>query len=101
MKKILFLSLTILLIPAFVWAHPGPADENDCHFCRKNCDVWNVPWNEKHCHGKNKIPVPQDLRRYSNEEKQIPADQKQPGWEYGMEIKKISAEAPVNAAPEK
>ncbi len=101
MKKFIFLSLTALLIPAFVWAHPGPADENDCHFCRKNCDVWGVPWHARHCHGKNSLPVPQELKRYSKEKEQNPADQKQPGWEYGMEIKKISAGAPVNISMEK
>ena len=101
MKKIFFLSLTLLLIPAFVWAHPGPVDENDCHFCRKNCDVWSVPWHAIHCHGKNGAPVPQDLKRYSKEKEQNPFDPKQPGWEYGMEIKKISAEGPVNVAPDK
>ncbi len=103
MKKIFFLSLTALLIPAFVWAHPGPTDDKGCHFCRKNCDVWGegVKWHKKHCHGKNEMPVPQDLKRYSMGKEQNPSDQKQPGWEYGMEIKKISAEGPVNISMEK
>lgn len=101
MKKIIFLSLTALLFPAFVWAHPGPADDNGCHFCRKNCDVWGVPWNAKHCHGKTEMPVPEGLNRFSSEKEQKPADEKPPGWEYGMEIKKISADSSVNVIPEK
>ncbi len=101
MKKIFFLSLTILLIPAFVAAHPGRTDDSDCHVCKKNCDMWSVPWHTMHCHGKNETPAPQGLMPYSKEKTQHPADQKQPGWEYGMEIKKTSAEAPVNVATEK
>lgn len=100
MKKIFLLSLTILLFPAFLSAHPGRMDDNDCHVCKKNCDMWSVPWNQKHCHGKNETPAPQGLKRYSKEMAQTPAEEKTPGWEYGMEIKKISAEAPVNTATE-
>ena len=102
MRKIFFLSLTILLIPAFVWAHPGPTDENDCHFCRKNCDVWSVPWNVKHCHGgKVENPVPLKFLDEIRKPAQTPIEEKTTGWEYGMEIKKISAEGPVKTAPEK
>lgn len=35
---------------AIVFAHPGNTASDGCHYCRTNCDKWNVPWNLRHCH---------------------------------------------------
>jgi hypothetical protein len=86
-----------MIFPALVLAHPGPQDKKGCHVCRKNCDAWSVPWNIKHCHGgRNEVPSP--FSKSSSYGKNQPqANPKLPGWEYGLKIKKIGVDRPVNS----
>ena len=51
MKRLILVVAILLLLPAFVSAHPGRTGKDGCHVCRTNCDKWGVPWGEKHCHG--------------------------------------------------
>jgi hypothetical protein len=32
------------------FAHPGGRAEDGCHFCRSNCEKWNLEKDERHCH---------------------------------------------------
>ncbi len=60
-KGLIFLFLFILLavsLPQIVYAHPGRTASDGCHYCRTNCDRWEVPWNERHCHGGTIIQSP-------------------------------------------
>ncbi|MCY4372445.1 MAG: hypothetical protein OXC31_01655 [Spirochaetaceae bacterium] len=38
--------------------HPGRTAADGCHFCRTNCDRWNVEADERHCHGGGSSPTP-------------------------------------------
>src|SRR5919106_2688241 len=59
MKKSLLLLffLLFLFVASPVEAHPGKTAADGCHYCRTNCDVYGVPWNERHCHGGGSAPV--------------------------------------------
>ena len=93
MTRVLLVCLAALIFPALASAHPGAEDSQGCHVCRKNCDAWSVPWNVKHCHaGKSEALAPFKLMSRANGDGQIPADLKRPGWEYGLPMKKISAD---------
>lgn len=49
---IIFLGgISIIIIPMFVFAHPGRTASDGCHYCRTNCSSWGVAWNQRHCHG--------------------------------------------------
>ena len=44
--------VTFLMFGAVTAAsHPGRTASDGCHYCRINCTRWNVPANERHCHG--------------------------------------------------
>lgn len=59
MKKIFFVSLTILLFtPALVFAHPGRTDSSGCHMCRTNCASWGLSSGEYHCHQAKALSQP-------------------------------------------
>jgi len=56
-KRLILVLAILLLLPAFVSAHPGRTAADGCHYCRTNCDKWGVPWNKRHCHGgKEEVP---------------------------------------------
>ena len=102
MKKMFVVCLAALIFPALALAHPGKQDAKGCHICRKNCDAWSVPWNVKHCHGGRKdAPVPFKRIRLDGDETPIPADEKFPGWEYGMRVKQVHSHHPHNLTPTK
>ncbi|MCK5211421.1 YHYH domain-containing protein [Candidatus Parcubacteria bacterium] len=45
--------VVLLLLPFFVFAHPGRTDSKGCHTCRTNCtEKWGLEYNEYHCHAK-------------------------------------------------
>ena len=50
-------ALVLLLVTAEVAAHPGRTAADGCHFCRSNCDRWNVEADERHCHGGGSSPT--------------------------------------------
>lgn len=50
--------LTLLLLPGFVYAHPGNTDASGCHTCRTNCPKWGLSRNEYHCHRSKGLPQP-------------------------------------------
>ena len=54
----LILVLVLLFFPFFAFAHPGGVDDSGCHVCRTNCDKYNIPFNEKHCHNSSAAPTP-------------------------------------------
>ena len=44
------LAVVFLAAAAAGHAHPGGTDENGCHYCRTNCEKWNLAKDERHCH---------------------------------------------------
>jgi endonuclease YncB( thermonuclease family) len=49
-------ALTVSVQIAFT--HPGGTDDEGCHTCRTNCDKWDVPEGQKHCHGDDSASNP-------------------------------------------
>ena len=45
-----------LMVPLGALAHPGRTASDGCHYCRTNCSRWNVPANQRHCHGGSSAP---------------------------------------------
>ena len=39
-------------------AHPGRTASDGCHYCRTNCDRWNVEANQRHFHGGGASTTP-------------------------------------------
>ena len=54
-RRLLAVLLVLLALDAA--AHPGRTAADDCHYCRTNCDRWNVEANERHCHGGGTSPT--------------------------------------------
>ena len=55
-------AIVLLLIAAEVTAHPGRTAADGCHFCRTNCDRWNVEEDKRHCHGGGSSPTTSTTR---------------------------------------
>lgn len=51
---VLLASMT--LAPVVALAHPGRTASDGCHYCHTNCSRWNVPANQRHCHGGSSAP---------------------------------------------
>lgn len=56
MKRFLFIIL-LLLCPALSFAHPGKTDFQDGHKCLKNCEEWDLNYDEYHLHDKDRNPI--------------------------------------------
>jgi hypothetical protein len=56
-NKLILVLATLLLLPAFVSAHPGRTASDGCNYCRSNCEKWGVPRGEKHCHNRESEPL--------------------------------------------
>lgn len=54
-QRLLIVLLVLLALDAA--AHPGRTAADGCHFCRTNCDRWNVEANERHCHVGGSSPT--------------------------------------------
>ena len=54
-RRLLAALLVLLALDAA--AHPGRTAADGCHYCRANCDRWNVEANERHCHGGGSSPT--------------------------------------------
>jgi len=48
---LVFLYLFLFVFVPIANAHPGRTASDGCHYCRTNCDSWEVAWNQRHCHG--------------------------------------------------
>lgn len=60
MNKYLKLAiLTILILPIYVYAHPGGTDSSGCHTCKTNCSNWGLSYGEYHCHANKGSSQPE------------------------------------------
>lgn len=98
MNKLILGILILFLTPSFLSAHPGRTASDGCHYCRTNCDKWDVPKGERHCHG-NRIEEIRAKKIKSEDGTLLRKEnQNESGWEYRIEIKKISvpSKSPTN-----
>ena len=57
-RRLLAVLLVLLVLLALdAAAHPGRTAADDCHYCRTNCDRWNVEADKRHCHGGGSSPT--------------------------------------------
>ena len=54
-RRLLAVLLVLLALDAA--AHPGRTAADGCHYCRTNCDRWNVESDKRHCHGGGSSPT--------------------------------------------
>jgi len=88
-KRLILALAILLLLPAFVSAHPGRTASDGCHYCRTNCDKWGVPWNKRHCHSRESEPLPfSEIKTETKERGKTAPDVNEPGWEYVLKIQK-------------
>lgn len=52
-KVIFIIYIVFLVIPIYVYAHPGRTDSSGCHACKTNCASWGLNQGEYHCHNGN------------------------------------------------
>ena len=55
--RLLLLTVLLALLSLDAAAHPGRTAADGCHYCRTNCDRWNVEADERHCHGGGSSPT--------------------------------------------
>lgn len=48
--RIAFLAFVVGFVAAAGFAHPGRTANDGCHYCRTNCEKWNVEKDRRHCH---------------------------------------------------
>ena len=85
MKQILFIAL-ILLFSSIASAHPGKTDYQDGHSCQKNCEEWDLDYDEYHLHDKDRNPIRLGTKAKSGRER-IP------------QVKSESVQGPLPATP--
>ena len=51
------LAVLLVLLALDAVAHPGRTAADGCHYCRTNCDRWNVEADKRHCHGGGSSPT--------------------------------------------
>lgn len=44
------LAMVFGLLASVASAHPGGRASDGCHYCRSNCEKWNLEKDERHCH---------------------------------------------------
>ena len=49
----IFITISTLMLPTIVFAHPGRTDSSGCHTCKTNCSSWGLEDYEYHCHSGN------------------------------------------------
>ena len=47
------LGVVFLAVAAVSFAHPGGRASDGCHYCRTNCEKWNLEKDERHCHNES------------------------------------------------
>lgn len=57
MKKILFVMLILILLPALSHGHPGKTNRYGGHKCVKGCEEWGLFYDEYHLHDKDGMPI--------------------------------------------
>ena len=55
--RLLLLAVLLMLLALDAAAHPGRTAADGCHYCRTNCDRWNVEADKRHCHGGGSSPT--------------------------------------------
>ena len=67
MLRLAVLAMVFGLLASVAIAHPGRRASDGCHYCRTNCDKWNVKKDERHCHtggseaSGSEAPAPQPV----------------------------------------
>ena len=68
------LLISVLLLPAISFAHPGRTDSVGCHTCRTNCPNWGLFYGEYHCHRSKGLPQPlEPVRSIRDQQITVPA----------------------------
>ena len=44
------LAAALCFVAAAISAHPGGRASDGCHYCRSNCEKWDLEKDERHCH---------------------------------------------------
>ena len=70
-RRLLAVLLVLLALDAA--AHPGRTAADDCHYCRTNCDRWNVEADKRHCHGGGSSPTTSTPRTQPQQPAACPA----------------------------
>lgn len=70
------LNIAYIHFPAFSYAHPGKTDYRGGHKCLKNCEEWDLEYEEYHLHDKDWNPVRVNIKRNSvrNTESEITSE---------------------------
>ncbi len=50
--------LSMFLMPAAAFAHPGNTDKYGCHTCKTSCKQWGLKTGEYHCHASKGLKQP-------------------------------------------
>lgn len=89
MKKIIILTaVAFLVIPTYLFAHPGRTDSSGCHTCRTNCASWGLSTGEYHCHQSKGVTQPiEPVKSIKAEQKTVPAP------EYAVPKKQVQSKS--------
>ena len=68
----------LILVVSAAFAHPGKTDYQDGHKCLKNCEEWDMGYEEYHLHDKDRNAIRMEGRKKSVRE---PAPAKKSGSE--------------------
>ncbi len=47
------LAVALCFVASVGFAHPGGRASDGCHYCRSNCEKWNLEKDERHCHDES------------------------------------------------
>ncbi len=67
------LAVLLVLLALDAAAHPGRTASDGCHYCRTNCDRWNVEADKRHCHGGGSSPTTSTPRTQPQQPAACPA----------------------------
>jgi len=84
----------LILISSAAFGHPGKTDYQDGHKCLKNCEDWDLNYDEYHLHDKDRKAIRSEGRKKSVRE---PAPAKKSGSE--PSVREVLV-APIPASPE-
>ena len=48
--RLAILAIAVCSVAAVGFAHPGGRGSDGCHYCRSNCEKWDLEKDERHCH---------------------------------------------------
>ena len=61
------LAIAVCFVASVGFAHPGGTASDGCHYCRSNCEKWDLEKDQRHCHNGDSetsasdVPVPQPV----------------------------------------